>query len=182
MKDVAAVQRHLNRVPSDQGGPEPLLMEDGIAGKLTRQVIRDFQSKQFPGKAADARVDVDKRTLQGLNEIVASNAKDWSFAEALERADKLVPNMLARVNSYGCGSSSMRDPPPRLALPGDPTVSSKVIVCRNGGVESLGWLIVSPPGPHTPSTPIFRLTEPLGRRQRLAAFFRVSVPGEAQTR
>jgi hypothetical protein len=62
--DVRAVQKALNNVPPEQGGPNPKLDEDGKIGPLTRAAIGAFQTKQFGW--SDSRVDPDKMTITAL--------------------------------------------------------------------------------------------------------------------
>jgi hypothetical protein len=62
--DVTAIQKALNDVPADQGGPVELLAEDGIVGPKTLFAISRFQKHQFGW--ADSRVDTDKITITTL--------------------------------------------------------------------------------------------------------------------
>src|SRR5438128_919875 len=66
--DVAVIQRALNRVTPDTGGPIPLLAEDGISGPLTQRAIQRFQQRQF--NWYDGRVDPGQKTIERLNAIV----------------------------------------------------------------------------------------------------------------
>ncbi len=65
--DVETIQSLLNQVPSDQGGPTPLLDADGICGPLTIAAIRRFQQTQL--SFSDGRVDVGNKTLTRLNDF-----------------------------------------------------------------------------------------------------------------
>lgn len=62
--DVKAVQKALNNVPLDQGGPAPPLDVDGLVGPKTRAAIAAFQQKQFGW--SDSRVDTDRYTITAL--------------------------------------------------------------------------------------------------------------------
>ncbi len=62
--DVKAIQKALNNVPADQGGPVPPLVADGLIGPKTRSAIAAFQQKQFGW--SDSRVDTDKYTIAAL--------------------------------------------------------------------------------------------------------------------
>lgn len=66
--DVVTIQQLLNGVAPADGGPLPILAEDGIAGPLTNGAIRKFQQvQQLP--AVDGRVDPNGPTLRRLNEV-----------------------------------------------------------------------------------------------------------------
>lgn len=67
--DVVTVQELLNKVPPDKGGPQPLLVVDGISGPKTRAAIQKFQLHHFGWKGADSRVDPGQQTLAKLNEF-----------------------------------------------------------------------------------------------------------------
>lgn len=62
--DVKAIQKALNNVPADQGGPVPPLDVDGLIGPLTKGAIARFQEKQFGW--SDSRVDTDRMTIAAL--------------------------------------------------------------------------------------------------------------------
>lgn len=67
-KDVLTIQRLLNGVAPDEGGPLPLLAEDSFIGPLTNGAIRKFQQTQ--GLAVvDGRIDPNGPTLLRLNEV-----------------------------------------------------------------------------------------------------------------
>lgn len=67
--DVTTVQQLLNNVPKDKGGPQPLLVLDGICGPKTRGAIQAFQLHHFGWSGADGRVDPGHQTLAKLNEF-----------------------------------------------------------------------------------------------------------------
>jgi peptidoglycan hydrolase-like protein with peptidoglycan-binding domain len=70
--DVRKIQRLLNTVPANDGGPTApgssgVLDVDGLCGPLTRKAIVVFQKKQFPALPPDGVVDPARRTLYALN-------------------------------------------------------------------------------------------------------------------
>ncbi len=67
--DVKTIQGALNRVPINQGRPNPLLVVDGYNGSKTEQAIYVFQKHHFGAGRADARVDPEHRTIAKLNEL-----------------------------------------------------------------------------------------------------------------
>lgn len=73
-KDVQTIQESLNRIPIDQGGAQPPLKLDGIAGPKTNAAIQKFQIKHFGWSGADGRVDPGRQTLAKINEILDANA------------------------------------------------------------------------------------------------------------
>jgi hypothetical protein len=66
--DVLTIQTSLNRIPSLQGGPTPLLDPDSKIGPNTIGAIARFQ--KFHLKFSDGRVDVGKATHQKLNTLL----------------------------------------------------------------------------------------------------------------
>ena len=70
--DVLTVQILLNQVPSDAGGPESMLVPDGLIGPQTLAAIRRFQLKQFGRDGVDGRVIPGKRTFAELTRIVVA--------------------------------------------------------------------------------------------------------------
>jgi hypothetical protein len=75
--DVLTIQRALNRIPPDRGGPKTPLPE---TGKLTNQqsdptiaAIQQFQIQQFGWSGADGRVDPGQQTIARINQILFSN-------------------------------------------------------------------------------------------------------------
>lgn len=68
-EDTKTVQQLLNNVPVAEGGPSPLLEDDGKCGPLTKDAIKKFQWKQFGWKGTDGRVDPDGPTMAKLNEF-----------------------------------------------------------------------------------------------------------------
>lgn len=66
-QDVETIQSLLNQVPTNKGGPTPLLDLDGITGPLTIGAIKKFQNFHFGH--ADGRVDPGQKTLAKLNEF-----------------------------------------------------------------------------------------------------------------
>lgn len=65
--DVLAVQQLLNDVPSNVGGPDPKLVEDGLFGLKTTAAIKKFQNNQMGFE--DGVVSPGKRTLIKLLEF-----------------------------------------------------------------------------------------------------------------
>lgn len=70
--DVLVVQLLLNQIPADDGGPEELLVTDGLAGPLTIAAIRRFQLKAFGVEKADGRVAPGEQTITRLTKVVSS--------------------------------------------------------------------------------------------------------------
>ena len=70
--DVTTVQLLLNKVPTDQGGPAPPLVVDGICGPKTRAAIQKFQLHHFGWAGADGRVDPGQQTMAKLNQFDTS--------------------------------------------------------------------------------------------------------------
>src|SRR5262245_23968377 len=66
-EDVETIQSLLNQVPTNRGGPVPLLDLDGICGPLTIAAIRRFQQHHFGWQ--DGRVDANNVTIAKLNEF-----------------------------------------------------------------------------------------------------------------
>jgi hypothetical protein len=73
LDDTRTVQRALNRVKPEQGGPTPLLGIDGIFGPKTRAAICRFQSQQVG--FADARLDPGGPTLAKLNQLLGKRSE-----------------------------------------------------------------------------------------------------------
>jgi hypothetical protein len=68
--DVLIVQVLLNQVPPDEGGPETLLVPDGVSGTTTVAATERFQKHQFGEGSADGRVDSRGGAIKRLNEVV----------------------------------------------------------------------------------------------------------------
>jgi peptidoglycan hydrolase-like protein with peptidoglycan-binding domain len=102
--DVRSIQSALNDIPSEDGGADPLLAVDGIAGPLTRAAIAQFQRAHV--RVADSRVDPKGRTLAALNTELDSGGADVVTAPG--------------------GSAGRRGRPPRLQTP-DPAVVTKIV-------------------------------------------------------
>ncbi|MGO9596701.1 MAG: peptidoglycan-binding domain-containing protein [Isosphaeraceae bacterium] len=68
--DVRLIQSSLNDIDVEDGGPDPLLDVDGIAGPLTKSAIARFQQPHIG--FADSRVDPDGPTLRALNALRAT--------------------------------------------------------------------------------------------------------------
>lgn len=67
--DVVTIQELLNNIESSKGGPNPLLVVDGLCGSKTTSAIQKFQLQHFGWKGADSRVEPEKQTLAKLNEL-----------------------------------------------------------------------------------------------------------------
>src|SRR5262245_3977011 len=65
--DVETIQSLLNQVPTNKGGPDPLLDVDAIVGPLTIGAIHKFQKFHFGWQ--DGRVDPNNKPLAKLNEF-----------------------------------------------------------------------------------------------------------------
>jgi len=68
--DVLAIQKALNKIPPNQGGPDPKLKEDGWIGPKTNAAILKFQ-KANQGLPHDGRIDVTGPTLVRINARLA---------------------------------------------------------------------------------------------------------------
>ena len=66
--DVLTIQKLLNGVAPEDGGPTPTLIEDGFIGPITRGAIAAFQKRQNL-KIQDDRIDPLGPTLKRLNEL-----------------------------------------------------------------------------------------------------------------
>lgn len=93
--DVGVIQDALNRVSPAEGGPSLLLVKDGSCGPKTKNVIQQFQLKQFGWSGADGKINPGGQTLTRLNELVGGGAirpldSNGGYpAVADEEADKL---------------------------------------------------------------------------------------------
>lgn len=73
-EDVKAIQRLLNGVKPQDGGPTPILIEDGFIGPLTDAAILRFQTAQnirgrTGGEVRDDRIDPNGPTLRQLRQL-----------------------------------------------------------------------------------------------------------------
>src|SRR5271157_2298216 len=66
--DVLTIQKLLNGVPPEDGGPTPTLIEDGWIGPITKGAIAAFQKRQKL-TIQDDRIDPGGPTLRRLNEV-----------------------------------------------------------------------------------------------------------------
>jgi peptidoglycan hydrolase-like protein with peptidoglycan-binding domain len=80
--DVLAAQQLLNGVTADDGGPVPLLAEDGIDGPKTNAAIKAFQSRQKL-KVVDGRIDPDGPTIHRLNDVSTPGQRALALLRAL---------------------------------------------------------------------------------------------------
>lgn len=74
--DVLTIQKALNQIPPNKGGPVPKLKEDGLVGPKTIGAILKFQKSNI-GLAHDGRVDVNQATLARIN-ILLGNKPNFS--------------------------------------------------------------------------------------------------------
>ena len=90
--DVRAIQNGLNDVEIEDGGPDPLLAVDGIAGRLTCAAILKYQQSHVP--VTDGRVDPGGPTLSALNGEGSDSrrAKSSGTQARRHRRLKLPPN------------------------------------------------------------------------------------------
>ena len=68
--EVTTIQQALNRFGPGQGGPDPKLVPDGIVGPKTNAAIVKFQTRQLG--FADGRVDPNQKTINRINQLVAT--------------------------------------------------------------------------------------------------------------
>lgn len=130
--DVKAVQKALNKVPKDQGGPGLTLAEHGIVDEWTKAAITAFQKYQFSGKASGL-VSAKDMTWLKLNEITLSSqllaATNMNMVavmkslvgEAMDCVKAAEANLLAARQhilggSASSGPISVFDPEERLRL------------------------------------------------------------------
>ncbi len=72
--DVLTIQKALNQIPPNKGGPVPKLKEDGLVGPKTTGAILNFQ-KSNVGLDRDGRVDVNQATLARINVLLEKKPK-----------------------------------------------------------------------------------------------------------
>lgn len=77
--DVLRVQKALNLVPKQFGGPSPNLPENSVAGQETIAAIEAFQRRHFG--SADGRVDVRGRTHRKISSLQPSKIRRMESAE-----------------------------------------------------------------------------------------------------
>lgn len=86
--DVLTIQKLLNGVAAEDGGPTPTLVEDGWIGPITKGAIAAFQARQAL-KVQDDRIDPDGPTMRRLNEVSSpfqrKSALDQEGAARLKR-------------------------------------------------------------------------------------------------
>lgn len=73
-EDVQTIQDALNRTRPEDGGPRIPLKVDGLCGPRTKDVIQNFQVKQFGWKYADMKIEPGKQTIARLNELLGAAA------------------------------------------------------------------------------------------------------------
>lgn len=67
--DVLIVQILLNQIPTEKGGPQTMLVPDGLSGPKTVAAIERFQKHQFGADSTDGRVDPGQQTIERLNSV-----------------------------------------------------------------------------------------------------------------
>lgn len=68
--DVQLIQTFLNAIPFPKGGPNPLLVVDGLCGSKTCNAISRFQKLQFG--TSDGRIDPGYQTLERLIQLLTA--------------------------------------------------------------------------------------------------------------
>ncbi|MCG3193152.1 MAG: hypothetical protein DIJKHBIC_02402 [Thermoanaerobaculia bacterium] len=101
--DVLTIQKMLNRVPAEEGGPSPKLVEDGICGPKTNGAIKKFQQKQFG--FSDGRVDPGMKTFRKLEAF--DETPDWKPNLAPE-AERAIPDALRLIATARAHLSTAR--------------------------------------------------------------------------
>ena len=111
--DVLTIQTSLNRIPTLQGGPTPLLAPDSKIGPNTIGAITRFQKVHL--KFSDGRIDVGKATHQKLNTLLdtlplvpdsslgnlAASPNAWPSAELQAPILARVQELLAKTEAAG---------------------------------------------------------------------------------
>jgi hypothetical protein len=72
--DVLTIQKALNQIPPNKGGPNPKLKEDGFVGPKTIAAIIKFQ-KSNVGLVHDGRIGVGRATLARINSLLGPAPK-----------------------------------------------------------------------------------------------------------
>lgn len=140
--DVIKIQRTLNKVPQNQGGTLPLLVEDGICGPKTNKAIQNFQLHHFGFSGADGRVDPDKQTIIKLNQVLFSNSPklnpidDASFLAALVANFNLVQQGVRAANTNILRAKIVVDAPDNLPSFGGTRAEKMARVNRHFKIDS----------------------------------------------
>jgi hypothetical protein len=99
--DVKAIQAALNDIPPSDGGPDPKLAVDGIAGPKTNKAIAKFQQRNIGW--SDGRIDPGGPTLKAINARRALQPL-WAAAAPkapiLPAADKEEQDRFIRLIGY----------------------------------------------------------------------------------
>ncbi|HLW90802.1 MAG TPA: hypothetical protein VKS78_05810 [Roseiarcus sp.] len=94
--DVLTIQRLLNGVTPQDGGPTPLLIEDGLIGPLTRGAILAFQKRQNLA-IQDDRIDPNGPAFRRLTDVSSPyqrrSALDQSGKARLARVSATMPQL-----------------------------------------------------------------------------------------
>ncbi len=106
--NVLAVQKALNRVPPDLGGPAIKLVEDGIVGPKTQGAIDSFQRLHFGSDKADGTIDVRNRTQAKISSLqptkLARMAKAETHLEAAKRCIRAAEAKIAMAFAENVGA------------------------------------------------------------------------------
>ena len=105
--DVLSIQKLLNRISPDKGGPAIMLGEDGWIGVKTNTAIRDFQ--QFHKTGTDTRVDPGGATLAKMNAVAGGRDPDAVRAARLARVAAKMPELRSLVRTSLLTAQSARD-------------------------------------------------------------------------
>jgi len=98
--DVLAIQKLLNRIAPEDGGPAIMLGEDGWIGEKTNRAIHDFQ--RFHKTGTDTRVDPNGPTLAKMNAVAGGRNPASVRADRLLRTAAKMPELraLARTSLH----------------------------------------------------------------------------------
>ena len=102
--DVRTIQHLLNGIKPSEGGPQPLLVVDGLCGKKTESAVQQFQLKHFGWKLADGRVDPGGQTLALMNQLSGSSPGPPEHDDAAVRCHP-APGVTAAVSGSFSGGS-----------------------------------------------------------------------------
>ncbi|MEP7036700.1 MAG: peptidoglycan-binding protein [Acidobacteriota bacterium] len=140
--DVIKIQRALNKVPQNQGGTLPPLVEDGVCGPKTNKAIQNFQLHHFGFSGADGRVDPNKQTIVKLNQVLFSNspkldpADDSRFLTALLANFALVQQGVRAANANILRAKIVVDAPDNLPSFGGTRAEKMARVNRHFKIDS----------------------------------------------
>lgn len=106
-EDVLAIQKLLNSIEPQNGGPTDLLAEDGWVGPNTNGAIKRFQLHHKLG--SDTRVDPDGPMLKKMNSQLKKPRYQQAAAARLARAARAMPDLIgmARQAELACDQAMM---------------------------------------------------------------------------